>query len=274
MSLAEIVVDSRGEGVILNNPSLTQKPKQVPSRKNHFFTYNNYKIEEIDVIVDTLKKFAYKGKIQTEVGEKGTPHLQGMIWCHAPHRDTEFKLPKQINWRKLEDIHNKRDYCGKDDTHDGIFRTSWGFPKPLKLITPDKPWQIDILEILKLEPDDRLVYWFWSEKGNIGKSQFCKYLVAKHECVFIDEGKKADIMMTIMNADMDTKNCVIFDIPRDNGNHVSYKSIESIKNGMIFSSKYESGYKLFNSPHVIVFANEAPQEEKLSNDRWRIFNID
>jgi hypothetical protein len=92
-------------------------------------------------------------------------------------------------------------------------------------------------------------------------------------CVFIDEGKKADIMYSIMEADMDKCNSVIFDIPRDNGNKVSYKSIESIKNGMVYSPKYESKHKLFNSPHLICFANCEPEFEKLSNDRWVVEEI-
>ena len=43
---------------------------------------------------------------------------------------------------------------------------------------------------------------------------------------------------------------------------------------MIYSPKYEGGYKLFNSPHIIVFANMAPQYERLSKDRWKVRNID
>lgn len=260
----------------LGNTLITKgvnKAKQSPSRKNHFFTYNNYTEEEIDLIVSTLKRFAYKGKIQSEIGENGTKHLQGMIWCKDKHRDTEFKLSKSIHWETLKDVDNIRDYCGKDETYDGLFRISWGFPKPLKLINPTLGWQKNILEIIAQEPDDRKVYWFWENRGNCGKSSFCKYLVAKHNAIFIDEGKKADIMHIMMEADMDESNLVIFDVPRDNGNNVSYKAIESIKNGMIFSPKYESKSKLFNSPHVIIFANEPPETSKLSLDRWEIVEI-
>lgn len=269
-----IVPDSSGEEVILNSSSPKTKPQQPPLRKNHFFTYNNYKEEEIDAIVSTLKRFAFKGKIQTEVGENGTPHLQGMIWCDKKHRDTEFKLPKAIHWETLKDVDNVRDYCGKDDTHDGKFRISWGFPKPLKLITPNKDWQIDILNIINTEADDRTVHWFWSNAGGVGKSQFAKYCVATQNCLFFEEGKKADIMHLIFEAPEERLHTMIIDVPRANGNKVSYKAIESIKNGMIYSPKYEGGYKLFNSPHIFVFANEPPQEEQLSSDRWVIRNID
>lgn len=99
--------------------------------------------------------------------------------------------------------------------------------------------------------------------------------MATKNCVFIDEGKKGDLMNCIFNQDMDKDNTiVVFDIPRDNGNNVSYKSIESIKNGMIFNSKYETGYKLFNPPHLIVFANSPPDKSRLSSDRWKITQLD
>lgn len=255
-------------------PPAKSKSTQAPLRKNHFFTWNNYNSSDIEHLVETLKKFAYKGKIQSEVGANGTPHLQGMIWCKDKHRDTEFKLPKEIHWETLKDTENVRDYCAKDETHDGLFRVSWGFPKPLKLITPSKPWQLKIIEILQQDPDDRKVYWFWSQEGGIGKSQFAKYLVAKENCLFFEEGKKADIMHLIFEAPEDRLERIVIDVPRDNGNNISYKAIESIKNGLIYSSKYEGGYKLFNSPHVIIFANMPPQEERLSADRWVIENID
>lgn len=251
-----------------------EKPKQPPSRLNHFFTFNDYTDEEVAPLIDTLKRFAYKGKVQSEIGSNGNKHLQGMIWCKTKHRDTEFKLSKKIHWEKLQDVNDVRGYCSKDDTWDGKYRFEWGFPKPLKLITPSKDWQMEILNLIDSEPDDRKVYWYWSEKGSVGKSQFAKYCVAKKSCLFFEEGKKADIMHLIFEAPEDRLGCMIIDVPRANGNNISYKAIESIKNGLIYSPKYEGGYKLFNSPHVIVFANAEPKFTELSDDRWVVKNID
>lgn len=70
---------------------------------------------------------------------------------------------------------------------------------------------------------------------------------------------------------MNVCNCIIFDIPRNHGGNISYDTLECIKNGMVCNTKYETGVKLFNPPHVIVFANELPSDtEKLSADRWII----
>lgn len=266
--------------IVEDGNSKRSSSKQSTQYMVLFFTYNNYKEDHIQILETTFKNFKKTKKyvFQKELAPTtNTPHLQGNIWFSKKTRWEEFKLPfgNLIRWEKCRNYDAAEQYCQKSETSEaGSKPFMYGFPKPLKLITPDKDWQIEILELLKTEPDDRHVYWFWSSEGGIGKSSFCKYLAATKKIVFIDEGKKADIMYSIMEADMDECNLVLFDIPRDNGNKISYKSIESIKNGMVFSSKYESGQKLFNSPHVICFANVPPEESKLSNDRWVIKNID
>ncbi len=66
---------------------------------------------------------------------------------------------------------------------------------------------------------------------------------------------------------------MVIDIPRANEGNVSYQAIEDLKNGALFSTKYESGMCVFNSPHVVVFANMAPDLNKLSADRWNIIHL-
>ena len=54
---------------------------------------------------------------------------------------------------------------------------------------------------------------------------------------------------------------------------VSYNGLEAVKDGIFFSSKYESGMCMFNSPHVIVFSNEEPEYENLTKDRWNVIDL-
>jgi len=42
---------------------------------------------------------------------------------------------------------------------------------------------------------------------------------------------------------------------------------------MITNTKFETGLKVFNPPHIVVLANFPPREEKLSADRWKIYKI-
>lgn len=262
-----------------NNPHNPpeEKKNQINQLLHWVFTWNNYQKEDIETLETLFRHLSHKYCFQEETGETGTPHLQGVVSLKKKMRWTEFGLPREIHWEKCKSLTKAYLYCCKEKSRTGkIYNFNYKVRRPLKLLEESKffEWQRRIIEIVKQEPDDRKVYWFWSTKGNIGKSTFAKYCVAKLNALFFEEGKKADIMKLIFDADMDDKNLVIIDVPRANGNKVSYKSIESIKNGMIYSSKYEGGYKLFNPPHLFVFANEPPQRELLSEDRWMISNID
>jgi len=54
---------------------------------------------------------------------------------------------------------------------------------------------------------------------------------------------------------------------------MNYGAIEQVKNGLVFSGKYESSMLIFNPPHVVIFANDTPDESMYSNDRWHIHKI-
>ena len=89
-------------------------------------------------------------------------------------------------------------------------------------------------------------------------------------------GKSADMKyMIIKYYEKHTKypETVIFDVPRSIKDYLSYAGIEEIKNGCFASSKYECDMVIMNTPHVIIFANELPEVDKLSRDRWRIHNL-
>jgi hypothetical protein len=157
-------------------------------------------------------------------------------------------------------------YCKKDGAY-----ISGGFPRPVTTLTELRPWQKEIEDLYLSNPNDRSIHWFWEDVGNIGKSAFVKYMVLTHGALFCDGGKKADIINLVFNADMDKCRCIIWDLPRASRGNISYASLESVKNGLVCNTKYETGVKAFNSPHVFVFANFPPEEmEKLSVDRWQV----
>lgn len=260
--------------------TITPARKKSNQLKNWFFTFNNYNETDIEILKEKFNELCESYCFQQEIGENGTPHLQGIITLYKRARWSEFNLPKEIHWEKPMDVKDCYKYCSKLETRKlgtSPITKNYTIPKELKCITILRPWQEKILNLTKGEPDGRSIYWFWENKGGVGKSSFCKYMVIKHNVLCIQGGKLADIMNIIFNTNMDEVNTVIIDIPRNNGNKVSYNSIECILNGMITNTKFETGVKLFNPPHVIVFSNQAPETEKLSEDRWvisEIFNND
>lgn len=145
------------------------------------------------------------------------------------------------------------------------------------------PWQRYLHELISDPPSwkDRKVLWFWNPDGNSGKSAFAKYMVVHKPGTIIVSGKSTDILHAV--ASYNEKNatgvnpfpgCVIVDCPRVSSAHISFAAIESIKNGLLYSGKYEGAQFAFNSPHVIVFANCEPDYNVFSVDRWFVRRID
>ncbi len=229
-----------------------------------------------------------RGCGQFEVGEiKETPHLHMYIYFKEAKKGCEIKKIFPVG--TLEWVKNKNaciEYCTKQFTKSGFLtRTNgpyvWGgltIPKPtrpLKLITELRSWQQEVLRVMKEEPDERTVHWFWDERGLSGKTVLSKLLCANHGAIFVG-GKAADAKYAISEQLKKGKDIdiVIFGFTRSKEDYVTYDGIEAIKDGMFFSNKYESGMCLYNCPHVICFANFEPEQDRLSTDRWVIRKLD
>jgi hypothetical protein len=152
-----------------------------------------------------------------------------------------------------------------------IAYTGKGKKRKLELITPDRPFQQFIInEIISKPSEKRLIYWFYSNHGNLGKSAFIKWIAVHYDTIFIEGGGKADIKSRMVSnpKKLAVDNLVVLiDVPREDGNNVSYGIIDHIKVG-IMSPNY-----VFKSPHVIIFAYAPPKLDGLSIDRWRIYEI-
>lgn len=241
---------------------------------NWVITWNNYPEDVFEQIKQVLIPLCIHYIFGKEVGDQGTPHIQGAFKLKKKMRQgaiynlfgTKFFLDK-MKGRWSDNLY----YCSKsgDFICDKPIR-----PKP-KLMTYDilRPNQRLIADKFKDYEDPlfgRKVYWYWEEKGGWGKSVLCKYLV-DCEDAFIVQGKNSDILYGFseyVKKHGNSPKIVVYDVPRVNQGHVSYQAIESIKNGCFYNTKYESDRCRFDSPHVIVFSNQEPVIESLSECRW------
>ncbi len=182
------------------------------------------------------------------------------------------------NKRKVLDYVTKDDTCieGSRVVSDGI-----RLPKRRKLYKPVDPlegktlhrWQADLQDTLRDRPDDRTIFWYWCTTGGSGKTAFAKHRVLSTGSALYVQGGKRDIAYAIgayIESEGKGPREVYIDVPRAGMQGISYPAIEGIKNGIMFSSKYESRQIIFDCPHVCVFANAPPREDQLSMDRWVI----
>lgn len=245
--------------------------RQISPCKHWCFTWNNYPKDHNDLISSnsSILRYVY----QEELGEtRNVIHLQGYIEFTKKVRPLGM-FPKEIHWEKCRDIKGSIKYCSKEKTRNGeIFIKNIVLEKPLKLIDNLRDWQKDIINIIKEEPDDRTIRWYYDYKGNIGKTALCKYICVNFNAIYIS-GKSSDCKYMIVKY-KESKggfpDVVIFDIPRCNMDYINYEAIEKIKDGIFFSNKYECDMVIMNSPHLLIFANEEPDYNKLSSDRWTV----
>lgn len=220
------------------------------------------------ILIQHCKEFYF----QLERGVNGGyEHFQGCLSLKIKHRLNETKNIIGFKSVHLEPIINwnaSLNYCSKEDTrvagpwnHNSVW---------IKTIEVLNWWQEPVLAKLLELPDDRSIWWIWDSIGNIGKSAFCKYAAVRLKATVLGNGSFADLAFALG----DSPKIVIFDLPRTIEGRVNYTAIEKIKDGMIFSGKYESKTKVFNSPHVLVFANFSPDENAMSKDRWNILRLD
>lgn len=259
------------QNVVTNVTGGEGNTKSSPPSKGQYTYFCFTKFYESDDDIIKFEKMLQKICIKYYFGKEICPktnnkHLQGFMQMKKKTRISEFKKYDSCHIEPTKGSQDQNEeYCGKDGDI-----TKYGYPKPIKIISKLYDWQLDIEKLSFTEPDGRHIYWYYDTIGGKGKSSFCKYMVVKHSSLVIQGGKLSDVINIIYNSDMDKINTVIIDIPRNNGNNISYNAVECILNGMITNTKFETGVKIFNPPHVIVFSNYEPDTNKLSKDRWVI----
>lgn len=131
-------------------------------------------------------------------------------------------------------------------------------------------WQRQLLSEIEGDPDERKIT-FVVGPGNTGKSTFARFLHSKRDDVELWSGpicKAHDLICAVKGSRVQ-----LFDITRSDG-EPDYSLLESIKNGLLFSGKYLPLNKQFPQPHVVVFMNQVPDRNALSEDRYNIMDLD
>lgn len=297
------------------------------SRRRYVFTLNNYSDAEI-AHLDSLGsgprvQYLIFGK---EVGENGTPHLQGFVIFNSSIRFTNAK--RLIGARAylagaVATSEAAANYCKKDGDfkeygqipQNAGKRNDWEaykewiqelqrIPTERELInfntslyaryskkcyaianaylsTPDlvgagEPrlgWQLRVAGLVESDnPSPRRIHFVVDPDGGKGKSWICRWALSKHpdKVQILRIGKRDDLAYAID----ETKRVFIFDIPREQMTYLQYSVLESLKDQMIFSAKYESSLKVLRNPvQVIVFSNEKPDQTQLTEDRYNIIEI-
>jgi hypothetical protein len=262
---------------ISSNLSPVLDMKKISPAKKWCFVMNNYEKCSISSIFSCLTD-GDDCIIGREVGEKGTPHLQGFVEFSKKVRPLSVIKVDGIHWIKCKGTRAQNiKYCSKDGKYQIFGKIK--VKKPVKILKEEElyNWERDIVDILGDEPDDRTIYWYTDDGAcNTGKTTFGKYLVVKYGAIILG-GKSADMKNGIIDyvkKNGDTPEIIIVNLPKTfDTNYLSYTGIEECKDMLFYSGKFEGGMVCGNCPHFIVFSNEYPDWDKVDHKRWKVFNV-
>ena len=249
---------STGEGN--TKPPPNTKTKQISPAKRWCFTLNNYTDDEISSIVPVFSERCSFGLFSKEVGDSGTPHLQGYLEFATKLRPKSLGVVHRIHWEKAKGNRKQNlTYITKDED---IF-WSVGFPKKPTTIKQEDfyPWQAELVQIFKkpCEWNCRTIYWRYGAV-NIGKTQFARWLCVHLGAVVIG-GAHKHILAQVQNQE-----APIYIILLSYGaSMVSYPAIEQIKDGL-FSTAFgcdNNKMEIRDAPHLLIIGNEPPDTENI-----------
>lgn len=125
-----------------------------------------------------------------------------------------------------------------------------------------RDWQKDVLCLLLEDPKPRTIIWIWSERSEMGKTTFKKYIEYYFKDSFLlGTDKLSDTMYMYTD-----QRIIWFDVPRQHPLDADFTSqLEKLSDGgTIASSKYTSTNKIVDA-HIVVTTNRPPPHEKLPN---------
>lgn len=135
--------------------------------------------------------------------------------------------------------------------------------EPCKL----RPWQAECIHKLDKQ-NDREVMWIVDPDGNHGKTFLCKEMALHHDAAVFGNAGKKDLAFAY-----DDQPIVAFNLTRTTTERVNYEAMEALKDGLLFSAKYESETKVFTPPKMVVMSNNYPNYDSMSLDRWCVYEL-
>lgn len=232
------------------------------------FTYNNYTEEGERQVKEYRCEYLVYGR---EIGDSGTPHLQGYIEFKSPKRLATLKkqLPKEIHWELRKGTKKQAaDYCKEDGdffekgemTRQGertdLHRVNELVEEKATLATIAEECPTEFikyqrgitalrnLRVLKPRSGPAICVWLWGKTG-VGKTRFP---FDTHNTVYIKDG-------TMWWDGYDQQEAIVVD---DYDGKWPFRNFLQFLDRYPFQGQVKGGYVNINSPYIYVTCEFPP----------------
>lgn len=114
--------------------------------KSWCFTLNNWTVEELNTICEWDTSLISRAIFGKEIGESGTPHLQGVVTFRSAKRLSALKrLLPRAHWEITKCVSASEVYCKKDGRYTVLdFRRGATIGSPLTVTSRNKKSKVPI----------------------------------------------------------------------------------------------------------------------------------
>lgn len=217
-----------------------------------------------------LKKFIEDNDIHDwtigyEVGRGGYRHLQVRIRCNKDFGELQryFRDAHIEEGSDDWEYEKKTGYFVSSDDHVDVRKCRFG-----KL----RSYQQRMLDILRSQSDRGITVW-WDPIGSIGKSYLSRNLIERRIAYYVPPtAKDVKSIIQYVCSGYQGQPIIIIDIPRSaKWDESLYCGIETIKDGIVYDTRYSAKLRDIWGCKVLVLTNTLPKLDALSMDRWDIW---
>ena len=264
----------------------------------HIKNHTDFSLEDLEQICKSILEDVINdipNKDETSMYKRKDPHSDGMddspgdeieekeLDKILAHLDNEYTKKCKLGSQVSKLIHKNGyhpdsltpEYKEALDLH--LKKRMESFPENIEFI----PWQLSILEEVDI-PTKRKIIWVVGKSCGEGKTWLQNYIEYKYGDRRVVSGislqtKSGHIAHALTKHPLATADIFLFNVPKsvDTSTEINYEMLESIKDGKLFSSKYDSQRIKVNTPNIVmVFSNDEPNTSKLAKDRWKLFFVE
>jgi len=212
--------------------------------------------------------------VALEMGKGGYRHYQVRFDISGDFRDFFEWCKQNIPPFHIEEASVPTDLCDYE-RKDGFFVSSADTPEILSIrFGRLTPYQRDMLALVDTQNDRQVDVWL-DPKGNHGKSWTSIHLWERGQALVVPRyAVSPEKLSAFVCSAYKGQPYIIIDIPRaSKPSKGLYEEIESLKDGLVFDTRYHGRTRNVRGAKVIIFTNTPLDKKALSHDRWRLHGI-